>query len=93
MLNTLQIFSAPTMGIVILTGKISIRKWVKSDLLLLRKRQNKLKKTSKASGFDLITGKVKLIYLINASFRLKYVPKIWNVAEVAKILKPLKTTK
>lgn len=52
----------------------------------------------KAPGFDLITGEilkqlprkaiVKLANLINASFRLKYVPRIWKVAEIMMIPKP-----
>lgn len=52
----------------------------------------------KAPGFDLITGEimknlpkkaiVKLTYIVNAAFRLKYVPSIWKVAEVLMILKP-----
>ena len=52
----------------------------------------------KAPGYDLITGEVlqnlprkaivKLTTLINASFRLKYVPDMWKVAEVIMILKP-----
>jgi hypothetical protein len=52
----------------------------------------------KAPGFDLITGEIlkqlpkkaiiKLTHLINASFRLKYVPKSWKVAEVIMIHKP-----
>lgn len=55
-------------------------------------------KTRKAPGFDLITGQVvkqlpekakrKLLYLINATFRLRCVPTIWKVAEVIMILKP-----
>lgn len=54
--------------------------------------------SKKAPGFDLITGEilkqlprkalVKLTYLINAAFRLKYVPKLWKVAEIVMILKP-----
>jgi hypothetical protein len=52
----------------------------------------------KAPGYDLITGQilielprkalVKLTNLINASFRLKYVPQLWKVAEVIMIPKP-----
>jgi len=52
----------------------------------------------KAPGFDLITGDVlqqlprkaivKITNLINAAFRLKYVPRLWKVAEVIKIPKP-----
>jgi hypothetical protein len=52
----------------------------------------------KAPGYDLITGEilknlprkgiVKLTNLINASFRLKYVPMCWKVAEVIMIPKP-----
>lgn len=52
----------------------------------------------KAPGFDLITGEiikqlprkatVKLTNIINAAFRLKYVPKLWKVAEVIMIPKP-----
>ena len=52
----------------------------------------------KAPGFNLITGEilkqlprkaiVKLTTLINTAFRLKYVPKLWKVAEVIMIPKP-----
>lgn len=52
----------------------------------------------KAPGFDLITGEVlkqlpkkaiiKLSHLINAAFRLRYVPEMWKVAEVIMIHKP-----
>ena len=52
----------------------------------------------KAPGFDLITGKVlqqiprkaiiKITNLINAAFRLQYVPRLWKVAEVIMIPKP-----
>jgi hypothetical protein len=51
----------------------------------------------KALGFDLITGEVlqqllrkaivKITNLINAAFRLKYVPRLWKVAEVIMIPK------
>jgi hypothetical protein len=54
--------------------------------------------SKKAPGFDLITGEVlqqlprkailKITNLINAAFRLKYVPRLWNVAEVIMIPKP-----
>lgn len=54
--------------------------------------------SKKSPGFDLITGQilkelprkgiVKLTYLINASFRLRYVPMQWKVAEVIMIPKP-----
>ena len=52
----------------------------------------------KALGFDLITGEVlqqllrkavvKITNLINAAFRLKYVPRPWKVVEVIMIPKP-----
>jgi hypothetical protein len=52
----------------------------------------------KAPGFDLITGEVlkqlprkaivKITNIINAAFRLKYVPRLWKVAEVIMIPKP-----
>ena len=52
----------------------------------------------KAPGFDLLTEEilkqlprkaiVKLTTLINTAFRLKYVPKLWKVAEVIMIPKP-----
>jgi hypothetical protein len=52
----------------------------------------------KAPGFDLITGEilkqlhrkalVKLTNLINAAFRLKYVPRLWKVTDVIMIPKP-----
>jgi hypothetical protein len=55
----------------------------------------------KVPGFDLITGEilkqlpkkatVKLIYLYNAVFRLKYVPSYWKAAEVIMIPKPGKS--
>jgi hypothetical protein len=54
----------------------------------------------KAPEFDLITGEViqqlprkaivKITKLINAAFRLKYVPRLWRVAEVIMIPKPEK---
>lgn len=53
---------------------------------------------NKAPGYDLITGKIlkelpekgirKLLYIINASFRLQCVPTQWKVAEVIMIPKP-----
>lgn len=59
------------------------------------KKEHNLKKTP---GFDLITGEVlrnlpkkaviKLTNLINAAFRLKYVPSLWKMAEVIMIVKP-----
>lgn len=61
---------------------------------------NKISKNlsqKKAPGYDLITvlmkelprkGIVKLTYLINAAFRLRYVPMQWKVTEVIMILKP-----
>jgi hypothetical protein len=52
----------------------------------------------KAPGFDLITGEilkrlprkdvVKLTHLVNASFRLKYKPQVWKIAEGIMIPKP-----
>jgi GTPase SAR1 family protein len=52
----------------------------------------------KTPGFDLITGEilrhlpqravVKLTHLYNAAFRLKYVPRLWKVADVILIQKP-----
>ncbi|KAL1448078.1 hypothetical protein WDU94_013869 [Cyamophila willieti] len=52
----------------------------------------------KAPGYDLITGQVlkelprkacvKITQIINAAFRLQYVPQIWKVAEVIMIQKP-----
>lgn len=52
----------------------------------------------KAPGFDLISGEIlkqlptkgilMLTYLINAAFRLKYVPSVWKVAEVIMLQKP-----
>lgn len=55
-------------------------------------------KSHKAPGYDLITGKIlkelpengvrKLLYIINASLRLRYVPNQWKVAEVIMIPKP-----
>lgn len=54
----------------------------------------------KAPGYDLITGQIikvlpekalrKLMHIINAAFRLRYVPRQWKVAEVIMILKPNK---
>ena len=54
--------------------------------------------TKKSPGYDLITGEIlkklpkkaiiKLTNLINAAFRLKYVPMSWKCAEVIMILKP-----
>lgn len=55
-------------------------------------------KAKKAPGYDLITAHVvkelpnkaliKLLYLINASFRLLYVPRQWKVAEIIMVPKP-----
>jgi len=55
----------------------------------------------KAPGYELITGEllkklphkaiVKLTNIINASFRLKYVPSAWKVSEVIMIMKPGKS--
>lgn len=52
----------------------------------------------KAPGFDFITVEIlkqlpqkaiiKLTHLINAAFRLEYVPRMWKVAEVITIPKP-----
>lgn len=52
----------------------------------------------KSPGYDLITGQIlkelpdkavkKILHIINAAFRLKYVPRQWKVAEVIMILKP-----
>ena len=54
--------------------------------------------SKKSPGFDLITGTIlkqfpkkaimKLTTLINAAFRLKYVPSLWKIAEVIMIPKP-----
>lgn len=61
---------------------------------------NEIKRLSrkKSPGYDLITGEVlknlprkaivKLTTLVNATFRLKYVPDLWKVAEVIMIPKP-----
>src|SRR5215469_8941098 len=56
----------------------------------------------KSPGHDLITGQIikqlpdlallKLQYIINACFRLRYVPKLWKTAEVIVIPKPGKPT-
>lgn len=55
-------------------------------------------KNNKAPGYDLITGEilkelpkkalVKLLYIVNASLRLLYVPRQWKVAEVIMVPKP-----
>lgn len=52
----------------------------------------------KAPGFDQITGEilrhlpkkaiVKLMHIMNAAFRMQYVPKLWKIAEVIMIPKP-----
>lgn len=52
----------------------------------------------KAPGFDLITGEIlkklpkkgmkKMAQIINAAFRLRYVPSMWKVAEVIMVPKP-----
>lgn len=57
--------------------------------------------SKKAPGYDLITGEIlkqlpkkgviKITHLINASFRLKYVPMLWKTADVIMIPKPGKT--
>jgi predicted NUDIX family NTP pyrophosphohydrolase len=59
---------------------------------------NNINPPQKTLGFDLITGGVlqqllrkaivKITNLINAAFRLKYVPRLWKVAEVIMIPKP-----
>jgi hypothetical protein len=67
----------------------------------LQELKNEIKgniNAKKAPGYDLITGQIvkalpekglrKLLYLINASLRMKYVPLQWKVAEVIMILKP-----
>lgn len=61
-------------------------------------REIKLLHRRKTPGYDLITGEVlqhlprkaivKLTTIINATFRLKYVPDVWKVAEVIMIPKP-----
>lgn len=55
-------------------------------------------KPKKAPGYDLITaeilrmlprkGLINLLYILNATLRLKYVPSQWKVAEVIMVLKP-----
>ncbi|KAF6198264.1 hypothetical protein GE061_008011 [Apolygus lucorum] len=55
----------------------------------------------KTPGYDLITGRImkelpekaviKLLHIINATFRLKHVPSQWKVAEVIMITKPGKS--
>lgn len=52
----------------------------------------------KAPGYDLITGQVlkelprkacvKISQIINAAFKIQYVPQLWKVAEVIMIIKP-----
>jgi hypothetical protein len=52
----------------------------------------------KAPGYDLITGQIlkrlprkaimKIMHIINATFRMRYIPGIWKIAEVLMILKP-----
>ncbi|KAI5754873.1 hypothetical protein M8J77_012232 [Diaphorina citri] len=59
---------------------------------------NKEINPKKAPGYDLITGlvlkqlpriaDVKITQIINAAFKLKYVPQIWKIAEVIMISKP-----
>lgn len=70
--------------------KLVTPKEVRNEISRLNKK--------KSPGYDLITGEVlqnlphkaivKLTTLINASFRLKYVPDMWKVAEVIMIPKP-----
>jgi hypothetical protein len=67
-------------------------------LLELKTEINNNLSIRKAPGYDLITGQIvkaipvkglrKLVQIINAAFRLKYVPRQWKVAEVIMILKP-----
>lgn len=69
----------------------------KATLQELKEEVKKLK-VRKAPGYDLITGQIikalpekaliKLLHIINAAFRLRYVPRQWKVAEVIMILKP-----
>ncbi|KAI5750924.1 hypothetical protein M8J77_002517 [Diaphorina citri] len=67
----------------------------------IREVQRTIKKEinpSKAPGYDLITGLVlkqlpriavvKITQIINAAFKLTYVPQIWKIAEVIMIPKP-----
>lgn len=62
------------------------------------RKEIKLMNAKKTPGFDLITGLVlkhlprkaliKLTNILNASFRLRFVPGVWKVAEVIMLLKP-----
>lgn len=71
---------------IALTNPAEVKKEIKNNI-----------KSKKAPGYDLITGQilkqlpekaiVKITNLINAAFRLKYVPKLWKVAEVIMIPK------
>jgi hypothetical protein len=64
------------------------------------KQEVKNLKDKKAPGYDLITGQIikalpekalrKLQHIINAIFRLSYVPRQWKVAEIIMIPKPNK---
>lgn len=61
-------------------------------------REIKKLKSKKAPGYDLITaevlkmlprkGLINLLYIMNATIRLEYVPSQWKVAEVIMVLKP-----
>jgi hypothetical protein len=67
-------------------------------LLELKTEINNNLSIRKAPGYDLITGQIvkaipikglrKLVQIINAAFRLKYVTRQWKVAEVIMIPKP-----
>lgn len=71
---------------------------IKQVTLKELKDEIKLLNIKKAPGYDLITGQVlkalpgkaivKLLHLINASFRLKFCPSQWKVAEVIMVPKP-----
>lgn len=83
---------------VVLVQTSSIEQEVR--LVTPKEVYNEIKRlnTKKSPGYDLITGEVllnlprkaivKLTTLINASFRLQYVPDVWKIAEVIMIPKP-----
>jgi hypothetical protein len=72
----------------------------KVTLFELKQEINKNLNAKKAPGYDLISGQIiknlpekglrKLLQIINGSFRLKYVPRQWKIAEVIMIPKPNK---
>ena len=95
------IFQPNTMDDTTLLPNIIAQENMEIPRVTLAEIKKEIKNTmnpKKAPGFDLITGQIlrelprkallKITNLINASFRLQYVPSLWKVAEVIMIPKP-----